>query len=85
LLDVRTPQEAAIAGLPGSVLIPLSELPMRFAELPQDRPLVAYCHHGMRSESAARFLEAQGFPEVGNLAGGIDAWSQTIDPGVPRY
>lgn len=85
LLDVRLPDEIATAGLPGTVDIPLHELPQRFGELPKDRPLVAMCHHGVRSQNAARFLERNGFGEVLSLAGGIDAWSLQVDATVPRY
>lgn len=85
LLDVRLPDEIATASVPGAVMIPLHELPHRFAELPRDRPLVAICHHGVRSQNAARFLERNGFGEVLSLAGGIDAWSLQVDATVPRY
>jgi adenylyltransferase/sulfurtransferase len=87
LLDVRRPEEHAAAALPGSVLIPLHELPARARELdvPAGASLVAYCHHGIRSWSAALLLERLGFPDVASLAGGIDAWSVRIDPRVPRY
>lgn len=87
LLDVRQPQENEFAALPESTLIPLHELPTRFGEIdPEDEtPLVVYCHHGMRSLQAAAFLEQQGLKNVFSLAGGIDAWSLSIDPSVPRY
>jgi rhodanese-related sulfurtransferase len=87
LLDVRQPAEHAIAALPGSQLIPLHELPARFQEVspPPGVAVVVYCHHGMRSQRAAAFLSSQGLADVVSLAGGIDAWSLTIDPSVPRY
>lgn len=87
LLDVRYPEEHALAALPGSVLIPLHELPQRWREIEkwQDRPIVAYCHHGIRSRHAAGFLKQCGFTAVENLDGGIDAWSTDVDPSVPRY
>jgi len=85
LLDVRLPEEIEAASLPGAVLIPLHELPARYAELPTDKPLVAICHHGVRSQTAARFLERNGHSEVLSLDGGIDAWSCTVDATVPRY
>lgn len=87
LIDVRQPWEHALAALPGSVLIPLGELPRRLAEL-QPTPgttLVAYCHHGIRSRTAGVILKRAGFENVHSLAGGIDAWSLQIDPDVPRY
>ena len=85
LLDVRLPDEVATASLPGAVLIPLHELPHRAGELAKDKPLVAMCHHGVRSQNAARFLERNGHGEVLSLAGGIDAWSLQVDATVPRY
>jgi adenylyltransferase/sulfurtransferase len=87
LLDVRQPWEHETAALPGSQLIPLPELPARAAEVapPAGVPVVVYCHHGIRSQSAAALLQRCGLPEVYSLAGGIDAWSALIDPKVPRY
>jgi adenylyltransferase/sulfurtransferase len=87
LLDVRQPWEHETAALPGSQLIPLQELPARAAEVaPQTGvPVVVYCHHGIRSQSAAALLQRCGLPAVYSLAGGIDAWSVLIDPKVPRY
>lgn len=86
ILDVREPWEYEVANLPGSTLIPLGELPSRAAEeLDPDQPLVVLCHHGVRSLQAAYFLEHQGFADVINLTGGIDRWSQTVDPATPRY
>jgi rhodanese-related sulfurtransferase len=85
LLDVREPEELELARLPGAVHIPLAELPKRLAELDPQRPIVAFCHHGVRSELAARLLERNGFTEVAHLSGGIDAWAQTVDPALPRY
>ena len=85
LLDVRTPDEVALAALPGSVNIPMSEMPARLGELDPAAAIVVICHHGTRSEMAGRFLERNGFTEVSHLAGGIDAWSQQVDAAVPRY
>src|SRR5581483_5994641 len=87
LLDVRQPWENETAALPDSVLVPLNELAARADEV---RPepgalLVVYCHHGMRSQSAAALLERLGRANVASLAGGIDAWSVEVDPTVPRY
>jgi sulfur-carrier protein adenylyltransferase/sulfurtransferase len=85
LLDVRTPEEHAIARLPGSRLVPVQELARRWQELADaPTPVVAYCHFGPRSEHATRFLRRHGVPAV-NLAGGIDEWSERVDPNVPRY
>ena len=87
LLDVRQPWESQIASLPESKLIPMGELPYRTAEIEGEgsRMLVVFCHHGIRSLSAAEYLERVGFQNVLSLAGGIDAWSCEIDPSVPRY
>jgi rhodanese-related sulfurtransferase len=85
LLDVRTPEEIEIAALPGAVCIPLAELASRLAELDRSASIAVLCHHGVRSEMAGRVLERNGFTEVAHLIGGIDAWSQAIDPRVPRY
>ena len=84
LVDVRQPWEAAIASLPGSLLIPLRELPGRLRELDASRPVITYCHVGVRSADAAAFLRQEGF-RARSLAGGIDAWSRVVDPEVPRY
>ena len=87
LIDVRQPWEHETVALPGSVLIPLHELPARLEEIqpPEGALVVAYCHHGIRSLSAAAFLEQAGVKPVASLAGGIDAWSLHIDPRLPRY
>jgi sulfur-carrier protein adenylyltransferase/sulfurtransferase len=85
LLDVREPWEAAIAAIAGSTLIPLGELGDRVGELDPAASVVVYCHLGVRSEYAARLLAGAGFRSVRNLAGGIDAWSRTVDASVVRY
>jgi sulfur-carrier protein adenylyltransferase/sulfurtransferase len=85
ILDVRNPEEFAICRIPGSTLIPLSELPRRHQELDRDRELIVHCKSGMRSQKAAQFLREQGFRRVINLQGGILAWATTIDPTMPKY
>lgn len=87
LLDVRRVWEHETAALPDSTLIPLDDLEERWDEVqaPAGGLVVAYCHHGVRSLSAAAWLEEKGVGPVVSLAGGIDAWSQRIDPRVPRY
>ncbi|HYG62894.1 MAG TPA: molybdopterin-synthase adenylyltransferase MoeB [Thermoanaerobaculia bacterium] len=85
ILDVRTPQEHQIAHLPGTRLIPLQELPGRLGELDPADTLVVHCHHGGRSAQAVELLRRKGFAKSINLAGGIHAWSEEIDPSVPRY
>jgi rhodanese-related sulfurtransferase len=86
LVDVRQPWENQLATLPGSILIPLNELPDRAKEIGREQNIVVvFCHHGIRSLSAAGYLQRLGFINVKSLAGGIDAWSCEIDPNVPRY
>ena len=85
LLDVREPHEYSLAKIEGSVLIPLGELPSSLEKLDQDVEIVALCKMGMRSADAVMFLLQQGFTNVKNLVGGIDAWSIEIDQSVPRY
>src|SRR6478735_7987442 len=89
LLDVREPWEVAVAAIdvPGAAVrfIPMREVPSRLAELDPAQPVVCFCHHGARSAQVVAFLERAGFASAYNLAGGIDAWSRDVDPGVPRY
>lgn len=89
LLDVREPWEVQTAHVQAGdfdlVTIPMNEIPARISELPQDRPIACLCHHGGRSQRVAMFLAQQGYTDVANIAGGIDAWSRERDPGVPRY
>ena len=85
ILDVREPWEYSMAKIEGSVLIPLGTLPQSLDQLDRDAEIVAHCHHGMRSADAMGFLHQQGFKNVKNLVGGIDAWSIQVDPTIPRY
>ena len=87
LIDVREEDEWALGHLPGAELLPLSRFAETFAERLTDpaQPLLIYCHHGGRSARATDYLLRQGYQNVTNLAGGIDAWSLEIDPSVPRY
>jgi molybdopterin/thiamine biosynthesis adenylyltransferase/rhodanese-related sulfurtransferase len=85
LLDVREPHEFAITALPGAVLIPLGDLEARIGELDPAAPTVVYCHLGVRSERALAHLRAAGFADARHLTGGVDAWSRTVDPALPRY
>lgn len=85
LLDVREDDEREVARIEPSLHIPMGQVARRMHEIPAGRPLVVYCHMGGRSEMVAAFLEANGHPDVANLAGGIDAWSRKVDPKVPRY
>jgi len=87
LLDVRNLWEHELAHLQGDALIPVQELSERLAEVhpPQGALIVCYCHHGIRSLTAASILRQAGFPAALSLAGGIDLWSRIVDPSVPRY
>ena len=85
VIDVREPWEYEIAHLEDSELIPLSSLPARVHALDPARPYAMLCHHGMRSEMAARWLEQQGFTQLINIEGGIDAWSLHVNPSLRRY
>ena len=85
LLDVREPWEVQKAALNGSLNIPMQQIPARVGEIDGTREIVAVCHHGGRSMQVADFLERQGMTRMYNLTGGIDAWSQQVDPAVPRY
>ncbi len=89
LIDVREPQEAEVAAIAGFRLVPLSAYAdwadSLTEELDPQRPTIVLCHHGMRSYRMCQWLQAQGFTDVWNLAGGIDEWSLTVDAQVPRY
>jgi sulfur-carrier protein adenylyltransferase/sulfurtransferase len=85
LLDVREACEWEIARLPGAVLIPLAELPSRMSELDSADEIVIHCKVGQRSAKALRQLQKAGFAKLFNVGGGIAAWSERIDPGVPKY
>jgi rhodanese-related sulfurtransferase len=85
LLDVREQWEFDLAKLNGSTLIPLGTLPNSIGKLDRNAEIIAICHHGMRSADATNFLLQQGFSNVKNLVGGIDAWSAQVDRSVPRY
>lgn len=85
LVDVREEWEYNLAKIEGAILIPLGTLPQSLQKLDPNAEIVAHCHHGMRSADAVNFLYQQGYKNVKNLVGGIDAWSVQIDPAVPRY
>jgi len=87
LLDVRQPEEHALVSLPNSTLIPLGELLSRVDEIEtwRDEEVVVYCHHGIRSAQAVAQLRAMGFMNVENLSGGIDRWTDDVEPTLPRY
>jgi rhodanese-related sulfurtransferase len=87
LLDVREVGEHARARIEGSQLIPLAQLEAALGSLAdwRERKVVVHCHHGGRSARACDLMRAHGFRDVSNLRGGIDAWSLSVDPAVPRY
>lgn len=87
LLDCREPDEYAHVHIEDTLHIPMGQIPDRVAELEEykQRPIVVHCHHGGRSLRVTQWLRVQGFANVRNMTGGIDAWSQLIDNSLPRY
>jgi rhodanese-related sulfurtransferase len=85
VIDVREPFERDLCAIAGSTHIPMRQIPEHVPTLPKDKHLLIYCHHGGRSMRVTQFLRAQGFTRVTNVAGGIDAWAQEIEPGMRRY
>jgi rhodanese-related sulfurtransferase len=88
LIDVREPHEHALARIDGSELIPMRQVPGELQALEaraDDGPLIVFCHHGVRSLNVVNWLRQQGVEACQSMAGGIDAWSLTVDPAVPRY
>ncbi len=85
LLDVREPWEQQICQIYGSHLVPLRTLPERLDELDPSDPVVCICHHGARSAHVAMWLARQGFADVYNLSGGVDAWARQVDPSMATY
>ncbi len=85
LIDVREPWEADICRVASAELIPMRQIPERLADLPQDRHLLIMCHHGARSRNVTEFLRARGYTAVTNIAGGIAAWADEVEPTMQRY
>ena len=85
LLDVREAWEIDLARIEGSIDIPMNEIPARCGELDNSVPVAVLCHSGGRSAQVASYLAACGFERVVNIAGGIDAWSVSVDASIPRY
>lgn len=86
LVDVRTDPERAVAVIEPSLHVGLDQFIERApVEIPKERDVVVYCHVGARSAQAAVWMKANGWQRVRSLAGGIDAWSEQVDPGIPRY
>jgi rhodanese-related sulfurtransferase len=86
LVDVREPVEFQQARIEGAELIPMRAVPQALASLESEaRPIVVFCHHGIRSLQVVSWLRAQGVENCASMAGGIDRWSLEIDTSVPRY
>jgi rhodanese-related sulfurtransferase len=85
LIDVREPWEHAHCRIEGSLLMPMAQIPSHTAELPADRDLVFVCHHGNRSQNVAMWLERNGYTNLHNLRGGVEAWALDVEPTMPRY
>ena len=85
LLDIREEWERNLVKVDGSLFIPMDQLPLRIAELDKTDKIVIYCHTGVRSAAVTAYLMGQGFEDVNNMAGGIDAWAREIDSSLPLY
>ena len=85
LLDVREVNEFDYCHIEGSLLMPMQSIPQRLADLPKDKTIVTICHHGMRSQQVAQFLLQNGFTDIINLTGGVNAWAAEVDNAMPRY
>lgn len=87
LVDCREKPENEYCRIQGSQLIPMNETPNRLDELEPHREsrIVVYCHHGGRSQQVVQWLRTQGFDQVQNMTGGIEVWSQEVDPEIPKY
>ncbi len=85
LLDVREASEVETCAIAGSRHLPMRQVPENLPDLPRDRLILVQCHHGGRSLRVTQFLRANGFTQVSNVAGGIDAWAVQIDPSLARY
>ena len=85
LLDVREPWEYNICHLDGSQLLPMGQIQQKLEQLDPQRETVVICHHGIRSRQVAMYLEYQGFSNVINLAGGLDAWAREVDINMATY
>lgn len=85
VLDVREPWERNVCELPGAINIPMREVPARTAELPKGVEIAVLCHHGIRSQQVALYLERVGFDKLHNVVGGIAAWAREVDTKMPTY
>jgi rhodanese-related sulfurtransferase len=88
LIDCREPAEHATASIAGAELIPMNTTPQRLQhieDLADEKPVIVFCHHGMRSLMVVNWLREKGVANCASMSGGIDRWSMEIDPSVPRY
>jgi rhodanese-related sulfurtransferase len=87
VVDCREPFEHEMGVIEGSILMPMGEIPGRLEAWKewQNRRMIVVCHHGVRSLHVTHFLRAKGFRKAQSLRGGIDAWSEAIDPSIPKY
>ena len=85
VLDVREPWELNVCSLPGVISIPMRSVPARTEELPKDTEIAVLCHHGIRSQQVALYLERVGFDKLHNVVGGIAAWARDVDTKMPTY
>jgi len=85
LLDVREPWEFEKCRIEGSELVPMRQISIAVENLNPEKETVVICHHGIRSRQVALYLEQQGFTNLINLEGGVEAWAQDIDPTMNRY
>jgi rhodanese-related sulfurtransferase len=85
LLDVREEWEVKLCHIEGSLHIPMNLIPLRMSELPDDRPIVTVCHHGVRSYQVGLYLANAGFDPVISLKGGVEAWACDVDPTMAHY
>jgi rhodanese-related sulfurtransferase len=85
VIDVREPWEWNLARINGATHLPMGEIPSRIQEIDPAHPTVVICHHGVRSLQVVAYLQRQGYDNLHNLLGGIDAWSREVDPSVPLY
>lgn len=85
LIDVREPWETEICRIDGSLDVPMGEFADALGRIPNDRPVVVLCHHGMRSMQVVGWLRGQGWNNATNLRGGIDLWAARVYPGMRRY
>ena len=85
LLDVREPMELEFCKIHGSLDIPMGQIQGQLSQIPKEGFLLILCHHGMRSGQVTAFLRSQGYENAVNVAGGIEAWAQVVDPQIRRY